>query len=319
MILFIVLLIAAGGIVFLLGPRPSSDYAITFDPNSLPADLDRYLDDSEAGFVGLKPGNEKQIVWAYPASKAKTPLSIVYIHGYSASPGEIRPLPDQVAEKLGANLFFTRLAGHGGTGDAMLSGSVDRWMNDYAEALAIGARLGERVVVMATSTGATLATLAGAEAGLDANVAGYVFFSPNFGVQNAAARVLTLPWAGKLVPVLAGQRRSFETRNDLHRQFWTSEYPTLALLPMGALVERTAKADPSRIKAPALFVFSPKDQVVDPALSEGVAARWGGRGAEVMRVETSGDPMNHVIAGDAMSPETTGDMAAGVTAFIEGL
>ena len=319
MLVTLLVLVVTGSVAFLLGPRAPSDYRIGFDAASLPDDLDQHLADSEAGFADLKTGSEKQIVWAYPASKAKTPVSIVYVHGFSASAGEIRPLPDRVAADLGANLFFTRLAGHGRSGDAMLDGSVDAWMNDYAEAIAIGARLGENVIVMATSTGATLATLAAAEAKLDANVAGYVFFSPNFGVRNPAAKVLTLPWAEKLVPLIAGKRRSFETRSDLHRQLWTSDYPTLALLPMGALVKRTAAVDPARITAPALFVLSPKDEIVDPALSAAVAARWAGAGAKVLRVETSGDPQNHVIAGDAMSPQTTRPLAADVTAFINSL
>ena len=70
----------------------------------------------------IRPGLQKEIVWANPATKTKTPLAIVYIHGFSASKGEVRPLPDKVASALGANLFFTRLTGHGEDGAAMAEG-----------------------------------------------------------------------------------------------------------------------------------------------------------------------------------------------------
>jgi hypothetical protein len=73
-------------------------------------------------------------------------------------------------ESLGANLYFARLKGHGRSGDAMLEGSVQGWIDDFAEAVAIGRRLGERVVIMATSTGASLAT--SAAAGPDARCRG---------------------------------------------------------------------------------------------------------------------------------------------------
>jgi hypothetical protein len=43
---------------------------------------------------------------------------------------------------LGANLYFARLKGHGRSGDAMLEGSVQAWVDDFAEAVAIGRRLG---------------------------------------------------------------------------------------------------------------------------------------------------------------------------------
>ena len=79
----------------------------------LPDDLDAYLKQTEARFTDLRPNNEKLIVWADPSKKAKTPLSIIYLHGFSACRLEVAPLCDIVAHDLGANLFYTRLSGHG--------------------------------------------------------------------------------------------------------------------------------------------------------------------------------------------------------------
>lgn len=314
----LVLLIIIGVIAFWAGPRPDANTLITFDETTLPDDIETYIRKGEASYADIKPGNERQIIWAYPASRARTPLVLVYVHGFSASPGEIRPMPDLVAKRLGANLYYTRLKGHGRNGDAMLEGSVQGWMNDLAQAVAIGRRLGERVVIMATSTGATLTTLAATRPELMRDVVGLVQISPNYGVQAAGSSLLTMPWAEKLVPLIAGERRSFETVGPLHAQFWTHEYPSLALLPMAALVELAADIEPASIEIPSLFVFSPMDSVIQPGLIARMAENWGGP-TQIVEVTDSNDANNHVVAGDALSPDTTGRLATQAADWISRL
>lgn len=313
----IIILIAAVA-VFLAGPRTEVSTRITFDAASIGEDIEDYLTTREARFSDIREGLQKQIVWAYPLSKAKTPLSIVYVHGFSASLGEVRPLPDMVAERLGANLFYTRLAGHGRTGDAMGEATVEAWVNDMAEAIEIGRRLGERVIIMATSTGGSLDTWAAAQSRLINGVAGIVNISPNYGVNNAAAALLTWPWAKQIAELVAGKRRSFEPVNDLHRRFWTHEYPTAAALPMAELVKLANAAEIHNIQVPALFIFSEKDTVVRPDKTRQIADTWGAS-TQIVVIDDSDDPDNHVIVGDAKSPSTTANVADIVTEWIEAL
>ena len=65
-------------------------------------------------------------------------------------------MPDMVANSLGANIFYTRLTGHGRTTDAMREASVTAWMQDLAEAFEIGTVIGEEVIILSCSTGGTL-------------------------------------------------------------------------------------------------------------------------------------------------------------------
>ncbi|WP_290886103.1 alpha/beta fold hydrolase [Hoeflea sp.] len=318
MLYFIAFLIFAGGLAFAFGPRPVADTSIDFAEAALPDDLDQYLEQSESGFEDLRPGSERQIVWAYPASKARTPLAIVYIHGFSAGPGETRPLSDIIAGELRANLYYARLAGHGRSGEAMLEGSVHTWVNDLAEAIAIGRRLGERVVIVATSTGASLAVWGAAQPDLMRDVAGLVQISPNYGLQAAGAGFLTMPWAEKLVPLIVGRNRSFEARNEMHAALWTAEYPSLALLPMAKLVDLANAIDVKKITVPSLFVYSPQDAIIQPDLARVKAENWGGP-TRTIEVTDSDDPNNHVIAGDALSPSTTERLAAQIAGWIAGL
>lgn len=305
-------------VVFLLGPRVHVDTAIRFDPAVIGDDPQAYLAREEAAVPNIRDGLDKEIIWANPMVHAKTKLSIVYIHGFSASKGEVRPLPDDVAEELDANLFFTRLTGHGQDGAAMAEGSVNAWINDYEEALAIGRAIGDKVIVIATSTGGSLATWAATQPGASDGVAAIAFISPNFGVKAAGAEVLTMPWGRQIAEMVGGKERSFTPRNALHGKFWTTRYPMAATLPMAALTNLAFGAPVEKATIPALFIFSDSDKVVRPDRTREIAGRWGGS-HELVPVDNTGDPDNHVIAGDALSPSTTAFLAQRIAVWVKAL
>ncbi|MGV3552782.1 alpha/beta hydrolase [Rhizobium sp.] len=304
----LLVLIALLGAAWLFGPRTVVDTTVTFDSKVMGDDLDGYLERAEAKVPGIQPNQHKEIVWADPKTKAKTPIAIVYIHGFSASPGEMRPVPDIVARNLGANLFLTRLFGHGTTTRAMADVSVNAWVNDFAEAIAIGERLGERVVIMGTSTGGALTTWAVAQPAFRDRIAGVILCSPNYGVRAAGSSLLTLPFARQLAHLVMGETRSFEPGTDLQRLYWTTTYPVDAILPMAETVRLAVTAPVEQVQIPALFLISPEDQVVDPAITRRMADRWGGP-HRLVEVEGVEDPSRHVLAGEAMSTATTEPIA----------
>lgn len=300
-------IVAVLAIVFALGPRVPGSIETSFDPATIGADPVAYLTQKEAAFTNIRPGQQKEIIWA-GAAGAKTPLAIVYVHGFSASNGEVRPLPDLVASALGANLFYTRLTGHGQDGPAMATGSVQAWVDDYAEAIAIGRIIGERVIVMATSTGGSLAVAEAPNAKVSDGIAAFVLISPNFGVQAGGSFLLTMPWGKQLAELIVGRERSFEPRNERQAKLWTTRYPTVAVLPMGKLVELSNETDPATVKVPALFIISDRDTVVRPELTRQIEQRWGGP-HKLIAVTDAEDPDQHVIAGDTLSPSVTPGLA----------
>ena len=295
----------AVGALWLVFPPDRVDRQIAFDPKVLPADLDAWLAEREAAYPDLRPGSGKEIVWA-GAKGVKTPLAVVYLHGFSADREEIRPVPDEVAAALGANLFFTRLAGHGRSGPAMAEATAGDWIEDAAEAMAIGRRLGDRVLVIGTSTGGTLAALAATDPMLAQDLAGLVLVSPNFKVRNPAAFLLDLPLAPVWAPWVAGREAGFTPVNDGHAAHWTTTYPSAAFFPMAALLREAKRTDFSAAKVPLLILSNPGDQVINPAAIDPVAKAWGG---PVTRKElTPGpndDPYGHVLAGRILSPGLT--------------
>ncbi len=311
---------AALAAAVLLWPAEPPLRPAAFDAAALPADLDAYLASREAIVPGIVPGAEKRIVWAGEAG-ARTPLALVYLHGFSASAEEIRPVPDLAAKALRANLYFARLSGHGRDGAALAAATAEDWMTDLAEALAIGGRLGDRVVLIGTSTGGALIV---AGLGLDApgteRVAGVVLVSPNLRLASPAGRLLDLPLVNRWGHLIAGRERGFQPVNDRQAAFWTETYPTAAVYPMARLMRAARAADPARLRQPALIVWSDSDRVVDAATVRALADAWAGPVTRLRIDPGPGiDPSNHVVAGDILSPAATDRVAAAIAAWAQAL
>jgi len=311
--------VAVLGLMWIFGPYEPAGLDAQFDEAKLDKGVSAHFAWTEAQVTGITPGVEKQVIWA-GAPETQTDWSVLYIHGFSATAQEIRPVPDNVAAALGANLVLTRLQGHGRSGDAMAEGTVAGWMADTAEALAVARRVGKRVLVLSTSTGGTLVSAAALDPALMAGVAGTVMISPNYAVNNPAAALLTLPAARYWMPLVAGERRSFEPLNPDQQTYWSTEYPSVAVLPMAALVKAVDHADLSGAQVPALFMFSDADQVVKADATRAAAAEWGGPVTLWQPTLTDADdPFAHVIAGDIVSPAQTETVASEIIEWAGGL
>ena len=105
-------------LVWLFAPREPADLTINHDQIRVGSDVDAYLAAREQQFDDIVVGVQKQVIWAKEPG-IRTPLSIVYIHGFTATSKEIRPVPDRVAKALGANLYLARFTGHGRSADAL--------------------------------------------------------------------------------------------------------------------------------------------------------------------------------------------------------
>jgi esterase/lipase len=284
----------------------------------------RNLDDIEAAIAAteaqvphLRDGCEKRIIWA-DASATKTAISVLYIHGFSATGEELRPLPDLVANAFGANLFLTRLTGHGQNGDAMGDATLSDWQRDVAEAISIAKALGDEVIIMGCSTGCTLATLAFADG---TRVKAMLHVSPNFGLRHWAVQtLLDLPGSRHWSKFIAGSSRAFEPISDAHSAYWTVEYPTAAVHVMANAVRAVRDADLSVITTPALFCFNEADQVVHTKDIVEVIGRWGAQADTVVIEQTAADDeMGHVMAGDVFSPGQTAPLAQRMIAWVKAL
>ena len=282
----------------------------------VPADLDAWLgaaERREAGRYGLIPGTEKRITWH--GEQRPTAYSVVYFHGFSATRQETAPLAALVANALGANLFETRLAGHGRERAALTGVTAEDWLRDAAEALAVAGRLGERVIVIGTSTGATLAVAMLDHPAMHA-VDTLVMISPNFTPLDARAAWMTRPAGPLLARVLAGDTRSWTPHNALQARYWSTSYPMTTAVEAMRLVDLANRKLPATIPQRLLMFYSPEDTVISPAAALAVFTGTVAPQKMAVAVEAPGDPSSHVLAGDILSPGKTAEIAAGIVDFI---
>ncbi|WP_163335648.1 carboxylesterase [Desulfopila sp. IMCC35008] len=300
-------------VLFFFGPRVKIDTVIR--PMELPVDLDRYLAESEARFSDIRVGAEKTIIWAGEKGE-KTALSVVYLHGFAACRQEAAPLAEIVAQELGANLFYTRFTGHGRSSEAMVDGSVNNWLNDAWEAVEIGRKIGEQVVVIGLSTGGTMATWLATES-IAEHVCAFILLSPNLSLVDRRTELLTLPWGRQIAELVMGPEYSWEPHNEEYEKFWTNRFPTQALLPLQGMVRIARSLDLGTIRTPLLVIYSPADEVVCPVTIE---KRFGSIGSEKKKLipyYESGSPSHHVLAGDILAPGSTRPIADMIVDFIK--
>lgn len=313
-IVFAILVILGGLIVF--GPRVHIDINLrSFD---LPTDLDEYLKTSEAQYDDILPNTEKTIIWADPKKKKKTPVSVIYLHGFSATRQETAPLSDIVARELGANLFYTRLTGHGRSSEAMGAATVNDWLNDTVEALEIGRRLGEKVLIISTSTGGTLSTWLSTLVEPE-DILAHIMVSPNFLPNHPIAKTLTWPWMHLIMPLFYGKTWRWWPGKLREGQYWTTSYPTRVVFQMMALVQCARKADVSKVATPLQVFLSKQDTIVIPEEAEKVYDRFGSPVKQKIYIEDAEHSQQHVIAGDILSPTTTERIARMIVKFVNPL
>jgi esterase/lipase len=290
--------------------------------SAIPSDIARlpaWLQQREEQAGVFDTAVARRVRFANSAAPSRTPWSVVYLHGFSATRQETAPVSELVAKSLGANLFETRLRGHGLPGDSLGSVSAQDWLADAVEALEIGLRLGDSVLVIGTSTGGTLGVwLATLPAEQRVALRALVLISPNFGPKDSKAEVLTLPWANVLLPRFIPERE-WTARNDEQRRFWTVKYPSTALFPMQALVEHTRGRSLEGYNVPTLVFYNDGDPVVEAARTRAwldkLAMETLAPVEQVLVIPTDGED-SHVIAGRIVSPSQTNMVRDRIVEFV---
>ena len=279
-----------------------------------PDKLDAWLAQREATVPALRPSCAKHVCWAQDAGIV-TDYAVVYVHGFSATGHEVRPLPDRIANRIGANLFFTRLAGHGCDGVALGNATLQEWRDDVIEAIEIGHKIGRRVVLMGCSTGCTLIASALANG---AAAEAVIFLSPNFGLSHTVAETLLhMPKVRRWGDLILGPKRAFPANSEEHAAYWTPEYPTQAVYTMAEAVAEVRRAPLARVPVAAYVALNPDDKVVSAKLTRKAMAAWGGSvHYDLLEQTPNDDPMGHVMAGDVFSPDQTEPLATRILAWL---
>ena len=179
----------------------------------------------------------------------------------------------------------------------------------------MGRALGDKVVLVGTSTGATLATWLAAQPEFE-DIAGLVLVSPNFHPVAFGVRLALMPGAERWVRMVVGDEREWTPVNDEQAKYWTWKYPSHALVDMMELVRLLELTDLGDVVAPTSIYLNPLDEVVDAEVTQKRFKKIGSEEKILVEVHDDGARGHHVIAGDICSPETTEMLANQVSVWL---
>lgn len=231
------LLLAGLIVLYVLGPKPAPprlEARLPVLTTNLMALADS-IAKAEQEVPNLKPNNEARIVWA-DSLPQQTEYALVYLPGFTATYVEGDPMHREFAARYGCNLYVPRWRDHGlDVEDKLLRYHADSVLETAAHALAVGHRIGKKVILMSTSTGGTLSILLAAQ--FPDSVDGVIAYSPNIRIKSESAKVLTMPWGLQLArQMMGGTHRSFEAEAEF-KKYWYNRYRLEGLMQLQNMVE----------------------------------------------------------------------------------
>lgn len=247
--------------LFLIGPEvkaPDLEKSLPILDDNLEA-LKDWIEDREAVIDNLKPNNASKLIY-FDSVPKKTPFSVVYLHGFSASIEEGSPVHYNIANALRANLYLPRLAGHGLIEEEpLLSFTADKYLDSSREALAVAKIIGEKVIVISSSTGGTLSLILGS----DPQIAALLLFGPNVEIFNPAAKLLTLPWGLQIARLYMGSK--YHVMNNIteeKKNYWTTRYRLEPTVHLQKLVDVGMRSEIfKKVRAPVFMGYYYKNEL----------------------------------------------------------
>jgi alpha-beta hydrolase superfamily lysophospholipase len=179
------------------------------------------------------------------------------------------------------------------------------------EAVAIGRRLGGKIILAGISTGATLAVWLAAQPSVAPLVHSLILLSPNFLPKNPLAALTLWPPVLRGYERLFGGWRCFTVSNAVQAQYWTVRYPLQAVATMMKLVCLSWRTSLKNAGMPVLMMINPWDRVINVTLAITRFRGFSSPRKRLVMFTGNKDVGRHVLAGDILSPEAT-DKAIGV-------
>ena len=275
--------------------------------------LDYHLQSQESFVPNIRSQINKQIIWA-SNTNTKAKISLVFIHGFSATRAELSPVIEILAKELQANVFFTRLKGHGQNGKALGDATFNDWMKDTTDAIDIGKVIGDEIILIGCSTGCSLIHVALEHV---SKIKAAIYVSPNFGPKSFKGQLLRAPGARWFIPLLFGKEYFFIPKNAEYERCWTTRYPTKALFAVKDSVVAAQKIKHKKIKVPILFWFSDDDKIVSAKATRKIISKMGNNVSVHNPILTSkDDPSKHGVLGEILSAFQTKDGVTNILNWI---
>jgi len=292
-------------IVYFLGPKIEKPI-FTYSLPEIPADvltIDAWVSAKENKLRDIKHNNQAQIVW-HDEKFSPTEYVVVYLHGFGASHQEGYPVHRQLADSLKANLYLARQQGHGLSSEEAFKGmTANSYMSSATEALAIGQQLGNKIILIGTSTGAAQSIWLAAQ--FPDLVEALVLYSPYIALKDAANEKLVLgPWGKTLTKLVMGGEINKEVRPDSVAAYWSEFYHLDAYFALFSMINESMQPHIfGKVQSPVFMAYYYKDEenqddVVSVSAMKEMFEMIASENKKAIAFPNTG---NHVIASDLRS------------------
>lgn len=256
--LFVIFILA---IIYWAGPRLEQtelNTALPVIPVSIDS-IEQYVRVKEAAYP-VKKDNEGIILWGDSVHQP-TEYVLLYLHGFTASRFEGYPVTHDFVREFKVNAYLPRLAAHGlMVDDPLLDMTPANLYNSAKEALMIAHQLGQKVVVMGTSTGCTLALMLAAD--YPQLVDGLILYSPNIQIKNPLAPLLSGPWGIQITRAVHGGNYavSADSADSEECKYWYCRYRVEAQIYLQQLLDmRMNREEFGKVHQPVFLGYYYRD------------------------------------------------------------
>jgi pimeloyl-ACP methyl ester carboxylesterase len=250
-------------LVYVLGPRFDKP---VFDDKLPPIHLNiqnvkNYVDSIES-VKKLRPDNQARIIWFNDSLRNKTEYAVLYLSGFGACWYEGYPTHINFAKSIGANLYLSRLASHGiDTTEQLIDMYPATLYESAKQALIIAQALGNKVIVMSTSTGGTLALKLAAD--FPEMIHSLILLSPNIAINNPSAFLITKPWGLQIARKVGGggNYRVLDPGSETEQKYWYKKERWESVLYLQQLIEATMTKEVfKKVKQPVFLGYYYKNE-----------------------------------------------------------
>ena len=140
-----------------------------------------------------------------------------------------------------------------------------------------------------------------------------MLLSPNFGIRDWRARFVSGPLGRPLARIIIGKEYSFQPDSSGHAEFWTTRYPSQAIVALMDLVNHAHSIHLDTLKIPTLMIYTDKDTVVDV---KAIQDRFDEIQRPPKLIVDLPEATRHELTGDALAPQTVRAVVERIAAFL---
>jgi pimeloyl-ACP methyl ester carboxylesterase len=204
---------------------------------------------------------------------------------------------------------LARQRGHGLLSEKAFKGLTgESYMQSAMEALAIGQQLGEKIILVGTSTGAAQAIWLAAQ--FPESVEALILYSPYITLRDASNEKLVMgPWGAEMLNYVMGGEVNHEVRPDSVAAYWSEYYHLDSYFALFSMVNASMKTEVfEKVNCPVFmaYYYKDKDNQDDVVSVSAMQEMFSQLQTPVKKAIAFPQSGNHVIASDLRSKDWKG-------------